>query len=124
MEQQKRTSESDSDNEAYHQRRNKKLKKKINVTAMTVKQILLERKESNFGEVHSSSEEDAFSSDDGHDIVDSFSSSVNLNSNEEMTSEDKYEQQLQRAIIPKAYILSIRSKWRFYWDVIVIIFAI
>ena len=31
---------------------------------------------------------------------------------------------LEKAITPKPYVLSIRSKVRFYWDVVVIIFAI
>lgn len=41
-----------------------------------------------------------------------------------VNSEDKFEQRMERAFIPKRYILSIRSRVRFYWDVVVIIFAI
>lgn len=43
---------------------------------------------------------------------------------EPQTEEDKAEQRLEQAIIPKPYVLSIRSRLRFFWDVVVIIFAI
>lgn len=61
------------------------------------------------------------------DIVDTFNvSQVEFEDpmDKELKKESEYEKRLQAAIVPKPYILSIRSLLRFYWDVVVIIFAI